>query len=96
MADLTLAAARKGYMCRKVSIATMQQRALLRTAKAPAGKGSLIPAQLRYRDKLNRFPAQCDKAGIYGAHGLCHDYAQRCYAELTYRPCPASVSPTFR
>ena len=33
----------------------MQQRALLRTAKAPTGKGSLIPVQLRYGDKLNAF-----------------------------------------
>ena len=53
----------KGGKYREVPIATMQQRAVLDAAKALAGKGNLIPAQLRYRDQLNRFCAQCDKAG---------------------------------
>ena len=74
----------------------MQQRAVLEAAKALAGKGSLIPAQLRYRDQLNRFRAQCDKAGIHGVHGLRHEYAQRRYAELTGRPSPACGGPTSR
>ncbi|MDQ4627988.1 integrase domain-containing protein [Janthinobacterium lividum] len=86
----------KGGKYREVPIATMQQRAVLEAAKALAGKGSLIPAQLRYRDQLNRFRAQCDKAGIHGVHGLRHEYAQRRYAELTGRPSPACGGPTSR
>lgn len=72
----------------------MQQRAALQAVKALAGKGSLIPAQLRYRNQLNRFRAQCDKAGIHGVHGLRHEYAQRRYAELTGRPCSACGGAT--
>jgi hypothetical protein len=63
---------------------------MLDAAKALAGKGSLIPAQLRYRDQLNRFRAQCDKAGIHGVHGLRHEYAQRRYMALTGWPCPTN------
>jgi integrase len=79
----------KGGKERKVPITTVQQRAVLDAAKALAGKGSLIPPQLRYRDQLNRFRAQCDKAGIHGVHGLRHEYAQRRYAALTGWQCPA-------
>lgn len=86
----------KGGKYREVPITTMQQRAVLEAAKALAGKGSLIPAQLRYRDQLNRFRAQCDKAGIHGVHGLRHEYAQRRYAELTGWACPASGGATSR
>ena len=86
----------KGGKYREVPITTMQQRAVLEAAKALAGKGSLIPAQLRYRDQLNRFRAQCDKAGIHGVHGLRHEYAQQRYVELTGRPCPASGGPMSR
>lgn len=80
----------KGGKYREVPITTAQQRAVLDAAKTLAGKGSLIPAQMRYRDQLNRFRAQCDKAGVHGVHGLRHEYAQRRYAELTGWPCPAS------
>ena len=86
----------KGGKYWEVSIATMQQRAVLEAAKALAGKGRLIPAQLRYREQLNRFRAQCDKAGIHGVHGLRHECAQRRYAELTGRLSPASGGPTSR
>lgn len=86
----------KGGKYREVPIVTMQQRAVLEAAKALAGKGSLIPAQLRYRDQLNRFRAQGDKAGIHGVHGLRHEYAQRRYAELTGRASPASGGATSR
>jgi len=86
----------KGGKYREVPVTTAQQRAVLDEAKAMAGKGSLIPAQLRYRDQLNRFRAQCDKAGIHGVHGLRHEYAQRRYAELTGWPCPASGGITSK
>ena len=72
----------KGGKCREVPIGTMQQRAVLDAAKVLAGKGSLIPAKLRYRDQLNRFRAQCDKAGIHGVQGyylavVLHLFARR-------------------
>jgi len=86
----------KGGKCRVLPITTVQQRAVLDAAKALAGKGSLIPAEMRYRDQLNRFRAQCDKAGIHGVHGLRHEYAQRRYAELTGWPCPASGGMTSK
>ena len=86
----------KGGKEREVPITTAQQRAVLDAAKALAGKGSLIPAQLRYRDQLNRFRAQCDNAGIHGVHGLRHEYAQRRYAELTGWRCPASGGVTSK
>lgn len=86
----------KGGKERMVPITSAQQRAVLDAAKALAGKGSLIPAQLRYRDQLNRFRAQCDKAGIHGVHGFRHEYAQRRYAELTGWPCPANGGSTSK
>jgi hypothetical protein len=52
----------KGGKYREVPITTAQQRAVLDAAKALAGKGSLIPPGMRYRDQLNRFRAQCDNA----------------------------------
>jgi integrase len=86
----------KGGKYRQVPITTAQQRAVLDAAKALAGKGSLIPAQLQYKDQLQRFRAQCDKAGIHGVHGLRHEYAQRRYAELTGWPCPANGGRTSK
>ncbi|MRV75524.1 integrase [Duganella sp. FT92W] len=86
----------KGGKYREVPVTTAQQRAVLDAAKALAGKGSLIPAELRYRDQLNLFRAQCDKASIHGVHGLRHEYAQRRYAELTGWPCPASGGSTSK
>lgn len=86
----------KGGKYREVPVTTTQQRAVLDAAKVLAGKGSLIPAQLQYRDQLHRFRAQCDQAGIHGVHGLRHEYAQRRYAELTGWACPASGGATSR
>ncbi|MRV75716.1 integrase [Duganella sp. FT92W] len=86
----------KGGKYREVPITTAQQRAVLDAAQALAGKGSLIPAQMQYRDQLNRFRAQCDKAGIHGVHGLRHEYAQRRYAELTSWQCPANGGSTSK
>lgn len=47
----------------------------LAEAKQLTGKGSLITAELRYRDQLQRFKAQCAHAGIHRVHGLRHQYA---------------------
>lgn len=86
----------QGGKYREVPITTALQRAVLDAAKILAGKGSLIPAEMPYRDQLNRFRAHCDKAGIHGVHGLRHEYAQRRYAELTGWPCPATGGMTSK
>ncbi|MES2257429.1 MAG: phage integrase N-terminal domain-containing protein [Pseudomonadota bacterium] len=86
----------KGGKYREVPISTDAQRVVLDAARRLAGDGSLIPSDIRYRDQLNRFRAQCDKAGINGVHGLRHEYAQRRYAELTGVICLAAGGPTSR
>ncbi len=86
----------KGGKYREVPILTDEQRALLAEAKQLVGKGSLIPAELRYRDQLQRFKAQCAHAGIHGVHGLRHQYAQTRYEQLTGWKCPAAGGPTSR
>lgn len=86
----------KGGKYREVPIRMLEQRAVLDDAKLLANGGSLIPAHMLYRDQLNRFKAQCTKAGIHGVHGLRHQYAQRRYAELTGWQSPAAGGPTSR
>jgi site-specific recombinase XerC len=86
----------KGGKYREVPIGTSEQRALLNEAKQLAGSGSLIPPELRYRDQLQRFKAQCAKAGIHGVHGLRHQYAQQRYEKLTGWKCPAAGGPTVK
>lgn len=83
----------KGGKYREVPIRTGEQRALLAEAIQLAGNGSLIPAELRYRDQLNRFKSQCAKAGIHGVHGLRHQYAQARYENLTGWNSPAAGGP---
>ncbi len=73
----------KGGKERDVPIRTEAQRELLQDAKMLAGAGSLIPADISYRDQLNRFKAQTAQAGIDRVHGLRHHYAQTRYTELT-------------
>ena len=60
----------KGGKERDIPICTEEQRALLDEARQFAGSGSLIPAELSYRDQLNRFKAQTAQAGIHRVHGL--------------------------
>ena len=86
----------KGGKERDIPIATEAQRALLNEAKEFAGAGSLIPAEMSYRDQLNRFKAQTARAGIDRVHGLRHHYAQTRYAELTGWKAPAAGGPTAR
>lgn len=86
----------KGGKYREVPIRTAEQRALLAEAKQLAGKGSLIPAELRYRDQLQRFKSQCARVGIHGVHGLRHQYAQTRYEQLTGWKCPAAGGPTSK
>lgn len=83
----------KGGKYREVPITTAAQRAALDDAKKLAGRGSLIPTEMRYVDQLNRFRAQCEKAAIKGFHGLRHQYAQARYLALTGWECPAVGGP---
>ncbi len=86
----------KGGKYREVPIITSAQRAALDDAKALAGKGSLIPKVMRYKDQLERFKAQCAKAGISRVHGQRHHYAQERYEALTGWKAPACGGPTSK
>ncbi len=83
----------KGGRAREIPIRTEQQRMVLDEAKRLAGKGSLIPPGMSYKEQLERFKAQCQAAGIYHVHGLRHKYAQDRYRELTSWLCPAQGGP---
>jgi integrase len=83
----------KGGRAREIPIRTAEQRALLEEAKSLAGKGSLIPADLSYKQQLQRFKSQCRQAGINKVHGHRHRYAQERYRELTGWECPAQSGP---
>jgi site-specific recombinase XerC len=83
----------KGGRAREIPIRTEQQRMVLDEAKRLAGKGSLIPPGMSYKEQLERFKAQCQAAGIYHVHGLRHKYAQDRYRELTGWLCPAQGGP---
>jgi hypothetical protein len=86
----------KGGRDRELPIRTEAQRAVLDEAKAFAGKGSLIPASMRYVEQLRRFRYQCDKADIHKVHGHRHHYAQARYRELTGWNAPAAGGPRSR
>lgn len=86
----------KGGKERDIPIRNDTQRVLLDQAKALAGKGSLIPTEMTYKDQLNRFKAQTAFAGIDRVHGLRHAYAQTRYAELTGWKAPAAGGPTSK
>ena len=86
----------KGGRERAIPIRTDGQRAVLNEAKAFAGKGSLIPADMRYVEQLRRFRHQCQKAGIHRVHGHRHAYAQTRYRELTGWNAPAAGGPRSR
>ena len=86
----------KGGKYREVPIVTAAQRAALDDAKTLAGKGSLIPNGMRYKDQLERFKAQCAKAGICRVHGLRHHWAQERYEALTGWKAPACGGPTSK
>ncbi|TFW16898.1 integrase [Massilia arenosa] len=83
----------KGGKYREIPITTQQQREVLDHAKAVAQGRSLIPPEMRYRDQLQRFRSECDRAGIHGVHGLRHQYAQVRYQQLTGWAAPAAGGP---
>ena len=68
-------------------------RPLLDEAKRFAGRGSLIPADMRYVEQLRRFEYQCANAGCHRVHGHRHQYAQSRYRELTGWAAPAAGGP---
>jgi hypothetical protein len=86
----------KGGREREIPVRTDDQRAVLAEARALAGKGSLIPAELRYVDQLQIYKSQCRKVGIGFAHGHRHFYAQERYRELTGWDCPVRGGPTAK
>lgn len=86
----------KGGRYREIPITTSEQRAALDAAKDLARGGSLIPSEMRYKDQLQRFKAQCAKADIGGVHGLRHQYAHQRYETLTCWKCPAAGGPRSR
>ena len=61
-----------------------------------AARRHLIPADMSYRDQLNRYKAQTARAGIDRVHGLRHHCAQTRYADLTGWKAPAAGGPTAR
>jgi site-specific recombinase XerC len=86
----------KGGRAREIPIRNAEQRQLLDEAKQFAGRGSLIPKTMTYKQQMNRFKAQCMAAGIQHVHGHRHQYAQARYQELTGWACPAQGGPTSK
>lgn len=86
----------KGGREREVPIRSAAQRELLEEAKQFAGAGSLIRKEMTYVQQLQRFRAQCARAGIHHVHGHRHHYAQERYRQLTGWACPAQGGPTSR
>ena len=86
----------KGGRSREIPIRTSEQRQLLIEAKRLAGRGSLIPPDLKFVEQLNRFKHQCSVAGIHRVHGHRHAYAQARYFELTGWKAPAAGGPSAR
>lgn len=86
----------KGGREREVPITSEPQRQVLADAKALVHDGSLIPAEMSYRDQLNRFKAQTARAGIDRVHGLRHAYAQRRYEQITGWKAPAAGGPASK
>ena len=86
----------KGGRAREIPIRNAEQRQVLDEAKQFAGRGSLIPKTMTYKQQLNRFKAQCMAAGIQHVHGHRHQYAQQRYKELTGWACPAQGGPTWK
>lgn len=84
----------KGGRTREIPINTDAQREVLDRAHQLAGKGSLIPSNLRYVDQLRRYEHHVSQAGLSKMHGLRHAYAQQRYETLTGWACPMAGGPT--
>jgi len=86
----------KGGRERSVPIRTAQQIAVLKEAKALAGKGALIPSNRSYIEQLRIYERHTANAGLSKMHGLRHDYAQRRYEELTGWKSPHAGGPSIK
>lgn len=86
----------KGGRERYVPIRTEAQRQALVQAQKIAGKGSLIPENLRYVDQMNKYMGECKKQGLSKMHGLRHQYAQQRYEEIAGFKSPADGGPQSR
>src|SRR5690606_22909019 len=69
----------KGGRPRTIPITNGYQHVLLREVAELAKGGSLIPANLNYTQKLDRYERQARKAGLKNLHDLRHGYARRGY-----------------
>ena len=78
----------KGGRAREIPITNGSQRALLEQVKQVAGKGSLIEKEKSYKQAMESFTTNCQRADIKNVHGFRHAYAQQRYRELTGRECP--------
>lgn len=90
----------KGSWCKNgreriVEIRTQEQRDILEECKRYVGKPdlSLIPELKTYKQQLNLYTKQLQRAGISKAHGLRHAYAQKRYQEITGWKCPVKGGP---
>lgn len=84
----------KGGRGREIPIRTEAQREVLDRAHKLAGKGSLIPAKLKYVQQMRIYERATVKAGFHAMHGLRHAYAQERYQDLTGWPAPTAGGPS--
>ena len=84
----------KGGRRREIPLTTAAQREALDHAKGVAGKGSLIPPSLSYKDyRDGLWQGSCRRIGLTGTHGLRHAYAQDRYEVLAGFACPVRGGP---
>lgn len=83
----------KGNVPRGVPILNASQRLALRRARELAGKDSLIPVGVLYKDHLRSSRNLYNQFGIHENHGLRHQYAQRRFRDLAGFACPACAGP---
>ena len=86
----------KGGRAREIPVRNARQREVLDAARRLAKGGSLIPPGRSYRQQMKTYERRTAAAGLEAPHGLRHGYAQRRYAELTGRKCPAAGGPRVR
>lgn len=85
----------KGGKPRKIAITNVQQQQLLKEI-SKFTKGSLIPANLNYKQQLTKYERETAKVGLSKNHGLRHHYARERYLHLTGWKCPADGGPKRR
>lgn len=86
----------KGGRERYIPITSDEQRNALAYVYSVAGKGSLIPEDLKYIDQVRRYEGECRRLGLSKLHGLRHAYAQSRYFQMTGLKCPADGGKSFR